>query len=57
MFACTIGGHITKPHVTPVRVVTEIREREYPDGSKGWEIVSEENLCPDHAEEFKAALP
>jgi hypothetical protein len=58
MFVCAYGDHVTEPRVPQVRVVTEMREREYTNDegmaiAVGWEIVSEENLCPEHAAELR----
>lgn len=57
MFVCSIGDHVVPSGIPPVRVVTEIRERDYRNDngltSSGWEIVREEILCPEHAAEVE----
>lgn len=44
-FRCGACGLKQPAGVKPHRVVTQKRKRTYPDGSEGWEIVKEKNLC------------
>jgi hypothetical protein len=54
VFKCDVGGHPTEPRVPMVKVVLEVRNVEYADGSTGSEIVREGKLCPDHAAEIRS---
>lgn len=46
MYTCQLcGGHIPS-RVEQVKLVMEVREKTYPNGSKGQEIVKEISVCP-----------
>jgi len=50
MFVCERTGKTSKPGQQAARVVTAVRQREYPNGTAGWEIVKEELMLPEVAE-------
>lgn len=47
MFYCQLGFHFTKPCDKQVKIVSQRRDRIYPDQSRGWEIVSTVNSCAE----------
>lgn len=45
MFVCGQCGAVTQPGEKATRVVTKTRDKQYPGGSHGWEIVAEALVC------------
>lgn len=45
MFNCYYCEFPPKPREKPTKIVTRTRQKTYPDGSKGWEIVEEQLAC------------
>jgi hypothetical protein len=45
-FVCGGCKQSTKDGVKPARIVTQKRDKTYPNGGHGWEIAEEKLFCP-----------
>lgn len=44
-YRCQVCNDAQPPNVRPIVVVTAVREKEYFEGGRGWEIVKESRVC------------